>query len=52
MDKVNFIGGLEATVYYTSDLDDAVGTAGAMAERSTTALLATETRRHENEIHA
>jgi len=28
--RVNFIGGLEATAYYTNDLDDAVGTAGAM----------------------
>lgn len=29
--RVNFTNGLEATAYYTDDIDDAVGTGRAMA---------------------
>ena len=47
----NFAGGLEATAYYTSDLDNAVGTGIDMVARATTAHFAAETRRQQMEIH-
>jgi hypothetical protein len=31
--RINLVGGSEATAYYTSDLEDAVNTARAMAMR-------------------
>ena len=31
--RVNFIGGREATAYYTTDLDDAIATGKAMVKK-------------------